>query len=102
MGRNRPVEHDEQPPRDIVTFDTALDRAVRRGGFLTTDVTQSDLTKMNDANLAGRLAYYERSYTFERNGRIQAEYRNEVERTRIEINRRKMYATAEADRVFEL
>lgn len=56
--------------------------------FLTSDVRFSDLRKMNDANLAGRLAYYERDYTFELNKKKREEFYREVVRTRIEIRRR--------------
>jgi hypothetical protein len=56
--------------------------------FLTADVRFSDLRKMNDANLAGRLAYYEREYTFETNKRRREEFYREVVRTRIELRRR--------------
>jgi hypothetical protein len=56
--------------------------------FLTRDVRFSDLRKMNDANLAGRHAYYEREYTFELNASKRTEFYREVIRTRIEIRRR--------------
>src|ERR1700761_3695749 len=56
--------------------------------FLLDEVRFSDLRKMNDANLSGRLAYYEREYTFERNGRKRREFGREVIRTKIETRRR--------------
>lgn len=69
---------------------------------LSDEVRTSHLAKYSQKALEGRLAHYERLYTFEWNGRFAAEYRNEVARTRTEINLRKMYARKEADRVFEL
>lgn len=56
--------------------------------FLLDEVRFSNLRRMNDANLAGRLAYYEREYTFELNKRKRAEFYREVIRTKIESRRR--------------
>lgn len=69
---------------------------------LPDEVRTTHLVKYSQKALEGRLAHYERLYAFEWNGRFAAEYRNEVERTRTEINLRKMYLRKEADRVFEL
>lgn len=66
------------------------------------DVTQNDLTKMALPQLEGRLAYYDREATFERNPHARIRFKAEAQRTRIEINRRKMYQRAEAERVFAL
>lgn len=55
---------------------------------LLDDVRFSDLRKMNDANLAGRLVYYEREFTFEMNPRNRREYHREVVRTKVEQRRR--------------
>jgi hypothetical protein len=94
------------PPRDrtdeVPTFDRDLQGALSGGRFLTDDVTQSDLAKYPLHQLEARLIQYERDYTFERNPKLRAEFKGEVDRTRVEINRRKMYATREAERVFEL
>jgi hypothetical protein len=90
-----------EPTQDGTTYETALDHFAKKG-FLTEDVTQSDLTKMPPHQLEGRAAFYEREALFERNARIRRENQAEAERTRIEINRRKMYLRAEAERVFEL
>ena len=76
--------------------------ATPRESYLLDEVKTADLTKYTDANLAGRLADYERKYTFETNQSIRAEFKIERDRTRTEINRRKMYQTREADRVFKL
>lgn len=56
--------------------------------FLLDEVRFSNLRKMNDANLAGRLAYYEREYTFELNPKKRREFHREVVRTKIETRRR--------------
>jgi hypothetical protein len=64
--------------------------------FLLDEVRFSDLRKMNDANLAGRLAYYERDYTFELNPRKRREFHREVVRTQIEIRRRVLERRADA------
>lgn len=56
--------------------------------FLVDEVRFSNLRRMNDANLAGRLAFYEREYTFELNKRKRAEFYREVIRTKIESRRR--------------
>jgi predicted nucleic-acid-binding protein len=56
--------------------------------FLVDEVRFSNLRRMNDANLAGRLAYYEREYTFELNKRKRSEFYREVIRTKIETRRR--------------
>lgn len=56
--------------------------------FLVDEVRFSNLRKMNDANLAGRLDYYEREYTFELNKRKREEFYREVVRTKIELRRR--------------
>jgi hypothetical protein len=56
--------------------------------WLPDEVRFSDLRKMNDANLAGRLAYYERDYTFEMNPRKRREFHREVVRSKIEMRRR--------------
>jgi hypothetical protein len=69
---------------------------------LTRDVSQADLSKYPDHELDGRLVYYEREHLFERDARLRAAFRKEIDRTRIEINRRKMYAREEAERVFKL
>jgi hypothetical protein len=64
--------------------------------FLVDEVRFSDLRKMNDANLAGRLAYYEREYTFELNKKKRAEFYREVIRTKIELRRRVLVKREEA------
>lgn len=87
---------------DIANLALDADRVVRRDVYLTNDVTQADLSKYPDHQLAGRLAYYERQYTFENSKKLRFQFRCEVERTRIEIKKRAMYARKEADRVFEL
>jgi hypothetical protein len=55
---------------------------------LLDEVRFSDLRKMNDANLQGRLDYYLREYTFEMNPRHRREFHREVVRTKIELRRR--------------
>jgi hypothetical protein len=70
---------------DADTLDKALGLDQQ---FLLDEVRFSNLRKMNDANLAGRLAYYERDYTFEMNPRKRREFHREVVRTKIEIRRR--------------
>jgi len=92
----------KQQHADVPTFDAEVNNALKGGKFLPDAVTQSDLTKMDAKQLDGRLEYYEQQYTFERSKKLAAEYSQEVERTRIEINRRKLYARKEAERVFEL
>lgn len=83
-------------------FDAVLDRTLRGARFLTEDVTQSDLSKYALPQLEARLIQYERDYTFERHPKRRTEYKAEVDRTRIEINRRRMYSRTEAERVFAL
>lgn len=64
------------------------DTLTENNHFLLNEVRFSNLRRMNDANLAGRLAYYERDYTFELNKRKRAEFYREVLRTKIELRRR--------------
>lgn len=64
--------------------------------FLLPEVRFSDLRKMSDASLAGRLAYYERDYTFELNTRKREEFYREVIRTKIELRRRALEKRTEA------
>lgn len=78
------------------------DAVVCRPAHLTEDVTQADLRTYADHQLQARAAYYERQITFEKAWHVRQEFRQEFERTQIEINRRKMYARTEANRVFEL
>lgn len=69
---------------------------------LPPEVTQANLYLYSDASLAGRLTHYTREWTFERNLSLRSQFKVELERTRIEINRRKMYERAEAERIFAL
>lgn len=62
--------------------------------FLLNEVRFSDLRRMNDANLQGRLDYYLKEYIFELNPRKRTEFYREVIRTRIEIRRRVVEARA--------
>lgn len=78
------------------------DALVRRAAHLTEDVTQADLRAYSTEQLQDRAAYYDRQYTFERGKKARLLFEAEVARTNIELNRRKMYARKEADRVFEL
>jgi hypothetical protein len=76
--------------------------AVRRDAYLTSDVTQADLSKYPIEQLQARLAYYERQYTFEQGKKARREFKIEMTRTEIELARRRMYTRKEADRVFAL
>lgn len=69
---------------------------------LPPEVTCADLTKYPLAELNGRIAHYTREKLFERKAALRAAYQIEIERTVIELNRRGMYARAEAERVFKL
>ena len=69
---------------------------------LPDEVRTAYLRNYPDAQLAGRLAYFEREAIFERNPVTRKQFRQEAQRTQTEINRRKMYLRAEAERVFEL
>lgn len=64
------------------------DRLTEDAHFLLNEVRFSNLRNMNDANLAGRLAYYEKEYTFEFNKAKRAEFYREMVRTKIEVRRR--------------
>lgn len=69
---------------------------------LTDDVTQTDLKAYPGHQLPGRLTYYQAAAAKEPNSTTRNEYLREEQRTRIEINRRTMYATREEERVFKL
>lgn len=56
--------------------------------FLPDEVRFSELGKLSDKQLEGRLAYYERDYTFELNKEKRAEFYREVLRTKIELANR--------------
>lgn len=66
------------------------------------EVRQANLNLYSDAALTGRLAHYEREALLERDVQLSRAWKQETQRTRIEINRRKMYRQREADRVFAL
>jgi hypothetical protein len=66
------------------------------GHFLLPEVRFSDLRKMSDANLEGRLAYYTRDYTFELNPHKRNEFYREMLRTKVEIAMRKRERVREA------
>lgn len=107
MGKREVVDEEndelvELRDEDIANKLKDPDSAVRRGLHLTHDVTQSDLKKYPDHQLASRLNYYERQAVFENSPKLRKQFQAEVQRTRIEINRRRMYLRKEADRVFEL
>jgi|SRR5262245_37042977 len=70
-------------------------------GFLPHEVRCSDLKHMSIEQLEGRLAYYTREATFERDKKIRAENRTEMERTQQALDIRKAYLRKEAERVFE-
>lgn len=69
-----------------------LDEAATADGtdrfFLLDEVRFSDLRKMNDANLQGRLDHYFRDFTFELNPKKRREFHREVVRTKVEMRRR--------------
>jgi hypothetical protein len=69
---------------------------------LPDEVRTADLTTYERKQLEGRKTYYEREALFERDHATRLALREEAERTTIELNRRKMYERAEADRVFAL
>lgn len=87
---------------DVFNLWADPDAVVRRDAYLTEDVTQAELTKYPEHQLINRLSYYERQYTFEQSPFRRAEFLGEVERTQIELARRRMYARKEAERVFAL
>lgn len=94
-----PIEN--YSPSENENFDTDLAKTISRDGtFLTREVTHSDLTKLAHTQLTGRLQYYEREYLFERNSQIATEYKHEIDRTRAELERRKLVSRIEADRLF--
>jgi hypothetical protein len=97
-----PEDHSKVAFNEADNFDAQLEKRAKRGRFLPDEVVQADLTKYTLKALEGRLAYYTKEALFERNGRIAAENRNEAERTKTEIDRRKIYERAEANRVFAL
>lgn len=84
----------------VNNFDTDLSEALRDTDFHTKDITESNLSKLAQPQLEGRLNYYEREYLFERNPQIRTECKREIERTRTEIRRRKFVARTEAERLF--
>lgn len=106
----RRAVQDIEDPRDIVeprredVFNLWANPSdhVARAAHLTEDVTQADLTKYTDAQIEGRLNYYLRQYTFERSFQGRREFKQEIQRTKVELNRRKLYTRTEADRVFAL
>jgi hypothetical protein len=107
MGRTELLDEESDDTTDLRDEDIANktqdpDSVIRRGIHLTNDVTQADLTKYPDHQLTSRLAYYDRQAVFERSPKLRKQFQAEVQRTQIEINRRKMYARKEAERVFEL
>lgn len=95
---------DIEDPRvsDVFNIWATPDDYVTRAGHLTEDVTQADLTKYTDEQLEGRFNYYTRQYTFEQGKKARKAFKQEIQRTKIEIARRKIYHRAEADRVFAL
>lgn len=52
--------------------------------------------------LEARRVHYEREALFERDDRMRKALKRQALRTQIELNRRKMYARTEAERVFAL
>ena len=68
--------------------------------FLPNDVVRYDLSKTSTHQLEGRLNYYEREALFERNPRTRRECQHEIERTRKELERRKLAIRAEAEQIF--
>lgn len=69
---------------------------------LTFDVTTADLSHYSERALEGRRAHYDREYLFERDPKLRAAFKVEIERTDAELRRRFMYRTAEARRVFDM
>lgn len=77
-------------------------RAPEANYALTDDITQIDLKAYPAHQLPGRLKFYESAASKEPDQSDRNEYLREANATRIEINRRKMYATREEERVFKL
>lgn len=84
----------------------AMDHAAQEDDDVTEplplEVRQAYLAVYSDTVLADRQRHYEREAIFERDKPTREALAHEAARTEQEINRRKMYERAEADRVFEL
>lgn len=87
---------------DQTAFEAMVAELLKGEPFLPEEVRCADLAKYPEHQLEGRLAFYEREAVFEPNPKIRVESKKEVLRTKIELNRRKMYQRKEADRVFAL
>jgi hypothetical protein len=64
------------------------------------EVTHAHLARYSDAALAGRLAHYQREAIFERDSALRFAWASQVEETKNEIERRRLVAASEADKVF--
>ena len=84
----------------MATWPSVISSLPSENSWLPHEVRTNDLSKMSEPQLEGRLRFYEREAIFERDDKIRAENRAEMQRTKSALDIRKGYRLREANRVF--